>query len=107
VVVLIEGNENVADKVIIGDEDIKFTFQDPAFTELDIEYLRSLEYEVVSHPEAFERINEKTLVYAIHCYAEIYEKVARQGGGKIIVCTDVEEFGGPSSYVSATFKTCD
>jgi hypothetical protein len=60
---------------------------------------------VVADPEAFEKINEKTLVYAIHCYAEIYEKVARQGGGKIIVCTDVEEFGGRSSYVSsATLK---
>jgi hypothetical protein len=96
-----------SNEVFVGSQDIKVTFQDPAFTDLDIAFLNTLDFAVRTDPDAFELITEKTLVYAIHCYADVYEKVARRGGGKVIVCTDVEKFGGPSSYVlSDTQKWC-
>ncbi|EHL00154.1 hypothetical protein M7I_3922 [Glarea lozoyensis 74030] len=84
----------------LSSQELKVTFQDPAFTDLDIEFLSTLDFAVQTDPDAFELITEKTMVYAIHCYADIYEKVARRGGGKVIVCTDVEKFGGPSSSIS-------
>ncbi|CAG8980309.1 hypothetical protein HYALB_00013011 [Hymenoscyphus albidus] len=66
--------------------------QDPAFTSLDTEYLQKLEYTVLPDPEAFEHIDGNTLVYAIHCYANIYEKVGKRENAAVMICTDMEMF---------------
>jgi hypothetical protein len=48
---------------------------------------------VVEDPEAFGRITENSLVYAIHCYADVYKSVSEGPRPAIMVGTDVEKFG--------------
>jgi len=67
--------------------------QDPQFTALDKEFLTSLGYEVLSDPDAFARIMEGTLVYAIHCYADVYRTVNEGVKPRVLVGTDVQNFG--------------
>lgn len=66
--------------------------QDPAFTTLDTQFLQKLEYNVLPDPEAFEHIDGNSLVYAIHCYADIYEKVSKRENPAVMICTDMEMF---------------
>jgi hypothetical protein len=68
-------------------------FQDPQFTDTDKQLLRELGYEVVEDPEAFRHIEEESLVYALHCYADVYKKVSEQKRPALFIGTDVENFG--------------
>ncbi|TVY88647.1 hypothetical protein LAWI1_G006343 [Lachnellula willkommii] len=77
---------------IIG-EKIPAVFQEPQFTDTDKQLLRELGYEVVEDPKAFGDIEENSLVYAIHCYADVYKKVSEQKRPAIFIGTDVENFG--------------
>jgi len=53
----------------------------------------SLGYTVVDDPIAFSHIDEHTLIYAIHCYANVYAAVSRGPRPAILVGTDVGNFG--------------
>ena len=68
-------------------------FQDPQFTDLDKEFLSSLGYTVVDDPLAFEHITESSLVYAIHCYGQVYKSIADGPRPAVVIGTDVENFG--------------
>jgi len=62
---------------MVGSEKkLQCVFQDPAFTDLDKEFLKSLEYIVVDDPLAFGHITASTLVYGIHCYNEVFKSVS-------------------------------
>jgi hypothetical protein len=47
----------------------------------------------VEDPEAISKITGNTLVYAIHCYADVYMTVAEGPRPAMMVITDVENFG--------------
>jgi hypothetical protein len=83
-----------------GGEKLQCVFQDPQFTDLDKEFLTSLGYTVVDDPEAFSKITEHSLVYAIHCYADVYKSVSKGPRPAAMVGTDVENFGKFNTYVS-------
>ncbi|TVY43639.1 hypothetical protein LSUB1_G000997 [Lachnellula subtilissima] len=74
-------------------EKIPVVFQEPHFTDTDKQLLRELGYEVVEDPKAFGEIEENSLVYAIHCYADVYKKVSEQKRPAVFIGTDVENFG--------------
>ncbi|KAG0650536.1 hypothetical protein D0Z07_3035 [Hyphodiscus hymeniophilus] len=76
-----------------GERKLPCVFQDPQFTDLDKEFLSSLGYSVVEDPLAFGHITEKSLVYAIHCYAQVYKSVAEGPRPAVVIGTDVENFG--------------
>ncbi|TVY19587.1 hypothetical protein LARI1_G000756 [Lachnellula arida] len=78
---------------IIAGEKIPAVFQEPQFTDTDKQLLRELGYEAVEDPKAFGDIDENSLVYAIHCYADVYKKVSEQKRPAIFIGTDVENFG--------------
>ena len=58
----------------LGIEGVQIIQQDPAFTELDRQFLALRKQKVVADPDAFSEVKESTLVYAIHCYPDVYEK---------------------------------
>ncbi len=60
-------------------KEIQIIQQDPAFTPLDTSFLASLNHTVVDDPEAYSHIGPYTLVYAIHCYPEIYDNIRALG----------------------------
>ncbi|TAQ83050.1 hypothetical protein B7494_g8627 [Chlorociboria aeruginascens] len=68
-------------------------FQDPQFAATDTEFLTSLGYTVVEDPDAFSYIKENTLVYAIHCYARVYQSISEGPRPAILISTNVENFG--------------
>ncbi|KAL2074074.1 hypothetical protein VTL71DRAFT_7852 [Oculimacula yallundae] len=72
--------------------DMQVIFQDPQFTVLDKEFLASLGYKVVKDPEAFAEVGEGSLVYAIHCYADVYKSVAERPRPAVLIGTDVGNF---------------
>jgi hypothetical protein len=73
--------------------EVPITLQDPQFIDLDKEFLASLGYKVVDDPDAFKHITEATLVYAIHCYADVYKAVSEGPRPAVLIGTDVENFG--------------
>lgn len=82
-----------------GDDKLECIFQDPQFTDLDRQFLTSLGYTVVHDPEAIGKITVNTLVYAIHCYADVYMAVSEGPHPSVMVITDVENFGRFNVYV--------
>jgi len=75
------------------EKEIPTIFQDPQFTHTDKQLLHDLGYSVVEDPAAFGHIGESSLVYAIHCYADVYKKVSEQKRPAVFIGTDVENFG--------------
>lgn len=47
---------------------------------------------MVDDPLAFAHITEKSLVYAIHCYAQTYKSVSEGPRPALMIGTDVENF---------------
>ena len=72
---------------------VPFVFQDPQFTDLDQEFLGSLGYTVLQDPLAFGKVSHGSLVYAIHCYIEVYKSVSARPRPTMLVGTDVGNFG--------------
>ncbi|RDL41675.1 uncharacterized protein BP5553_01654 [Venustampulla echinocandica] len=79
-------------QIMAKEETISMIFQDPVFTDLDKEFLVTLGHQVVEDPAAFDQIDENTLVYAIHCYSDVYQKVSQAPKPAVLVSTDVELF---------------
>lgn len=73
---------------------LKITLQEPLFTPTDKTYLSSIpNYEIVNDPEAFTKITEGSLVYAIHCYAQVYKAISEGVRPAVLIGTDVGNFG--------------
>lgn len=79
--------------IFSGGTKLPVILQDPQFTDLDKEFLASLGYAVADDPEAFKLITEDTLVYAIHCYANVYKAVSEGPRPASLIGTDVGNFG--------------
>ncbi|KAF4627285.1 hypothetical protein G7Y89_g10870 [Cudoniella acicularis] len=79
--------------ILAGEEKIHIVFQDPIYTDMDKQLLCHLGHQVVEDPAGFESIGEDTLVYAIHCYGDVYRKVAEGIKPAILICTDLDNFG--------------
>ena len=58
---------------------------------------------MVEDPDAIGEITDNTLVYAIHCYADVYMAVSEGPCPSMIVMTDIENFGRFNVYVDAWF----
>jgi hypothetical protein len=78
---------------VLGAKGIEVVLQDPQFTDLDKEFLGGMGYKVVDDPDAFRSITGDSLVYAIHCYVDVYKAIS--GGPKpaLLIGTDIENFG--------------
>lgn len=69
------------------------TFQDPIYTDMDKEFLTSRGQYVVEDPAGFQEIDEDTLVFAIHCYGDVYKKMSESKKPAVLICTDMDNFG--------------
>jgi hypothetical protein len=58
----------------------------------------------VEDPEAIGKVTDSALVYAIHCYADVYMAVAKGPQPAMMVITDVENFGRFNVYVKAALS---
>lgn len=58
---------------------------------------------MVEDPEAIGKIGSSSLVYAIHCYANVYLAVSEGPRPSIMVVTDVGNFGRFNVYVHMRF----
>ncbi|KAM3065834.1 hypothetical protein ACMFMF_010763 [Clarireedia jacksonii] len=76
-----------------GSEKIQCIHQDPQFTDIDKEFLQSLGGTVVDDPAAFSHVTEDSLVYAIHCYAPVYKTISEGPRPKVVIGTDIDNFG--------------
>lgn len=76
----------------LGLEDVSVVQQDLAFTKLDVEFLSSLtlKQSVVEDPKAFNIVAEESLVYAVHCYLQIYDKVRKVAIPAILIGNDLD-----------------
>ncbi|KAN0089012.1 hypothetical protein V8E51_019272 [Hyaloscypha variabilis] len=85
---------------ILGTEgmELEVVLQDPQFTELDKEFLGGLGYKVVQDPEGFKEVKEGTLVYAIHCYVDVYRAISEGPRPSLLIGTDVGNFARFESF---------
>ena len=51
--------------------------QDPAFTDHDKEFLSTFKHTVASDPKGYAKVTKKSLVYAIHCYPDVYDGIRK------------------------------
>lgn len=79
-------------RLLAKGETVPTIFQDPVFTDLDREFLVASGHQVLEDPAAFKQIDENTLVYAIHCYSDVYENVSQAPKPAVLISTDVELF---------------
>lgn len=68
--------------------------QDPQYTDVDTQFLTTLGLIVVKDPEAFQMLSKHSLVFAVHCYRDLYCAVAQVTRPTIIVGTVFENFRG-------------
>lgn len=61
------------------DKSIPVVQQDPAFTDLDKDFLHGEDFKhtVVSDPEGYSKVTENSLIYAIHCYPDVYDGIRK------------------------------
>lgn len=88
---IVDGLDSGAERQIV--------FQDPQFTRMDKEFLTSLGYKIKEDPEAFAEVGKGSLVYAIHCYAQVYKSIAERPRPAVLVGTDVGNFARFDAYV--------
>ena len=55
-------------------------------------------YKIKEDPEAFAEVGEGSLVYAIHCYAQVYKSIAERPRPAILIGTDVGNFARFDAY---------
>ncbi|PQE08474.1 Sensitivity To Red Light Reduced-like SRR1 protein [Rutstroemia sp. NJR-2017a BBW] len=84
---------------------IQCIHQDPQFTDTDKEFLQTLEGTVVDDPAAFGHVTEDSLVYAIHCYAPVYTTISEGPKPKVVIGTDIDNFGRLNLTGSRTQKS--
>lgn len=66
--------------------------QDPQYVKMDNEFLSHLGWTTVENPKAFEMIGLNSLVFAVHCYQNLYCTIARGCKPAILVGTKFERF---------------
>lgn len=77
---------------ILGIESVPRFAQEPHFTELDKQFMKSAGYETVEDPEAFAKVNVNSLVFAVHCYPALYQSISRQGQPALLIGNDLNEY---------------
>ncbi|KAH7395941.1 hypothetical protein BKA64DRAFT_73404 [Cadophora sp. MPI-SDFR-AT-0126] len=93
---IVDGLESNTERQIV--------FQDPQFTRMDKEFLTTLGYKIVEDPDAFAEVGEGSLVYAIHCYAQVYKSVAERPRPAVLIGTDVGNFARFDASEDTTAK---
>lgn len=71
-------------------QDLRLLAQEPNTTVLDKEFLKSMKFESVDDPSGVEQIDSETLVFAVHCYADLYSQVGKQPQAAVLIASDVE-----------------
>ena len=51
--------------------------QDPAFTDLDKDFLATFNHKVADDPQGYKFVTSTSLVYAIHCYPDVYDGIRK------------------------------
>ncbi|TQS39455.1 hypothetical protein Golomagni_00019 [Golovinomyces magnicellulatus] len=74
------------------DKAVPVAVQDPQYLELDEEFISSLGWTVVRDPKAFGLIGENSLVFAIHCYWEIYHSIIKASKPSVLIGTKMNNF---------------
>lgn len=67
--------------------------QEPRFTDLDTSLLESMGCEVVDHPQAFQYINQNTLIYAIHCALQLLWNVKEKADPALLIVNNLRDKG--------------
>jgi len=65
--------------------------QDPRSTDLDRSFLEPMGCELVDHPEAFQHVNQKSLVYAIHCAFQLIWEVKERANPALLICNNLRD----------------
>ncbi len=65
--------------------------QEPRFTDLDRSLLESMGCEVVNHPQAFEHVNQNSLVYAIHCAFQLLWNIKEMADPALLIVNDLRD----------------
>lgn len=76
----------------LGDIPVPIVVQDPQYVKTDEEFLSHLGWTVVESPEAFQRIGFNSLVFAVHCYRDLYCTIANGCRPAILIGTKLENF---------------
>ncbi|CCU77159.1 hypothetical protein BGHDH14_bgh02760 [Blumeria hordei DH14] len=77
---------------ILGPE-IPVVVQDPQYTEIDETFLSKRGWRVVKDPQAFDLVCESSLVFAVHCYKEVYKSIANKNKGPaVLIGTKMDNF---------------
>ena len=73
---------------------VEILFQDPGFNDLDIEFLQSfVGYKVIKTLEAYNRMTENTLLYALGNYDDIAYHAFRVAEPCLFIGNDLKEWG--------------
>ncbi|KAL9640114.1 MAG: hypothetical protein Q9164_000501 [Protoblastenia rupestris] len=70
----------------------EIVFQDPAFTNSDINYLESLGFTVLDSPHGFDRIDPNTFLFAPHLESNIYALALQNDLPALSLGSEVEAF---------------
>ena len=66
--------------------------QEPRATALDNEFLKSQGLQTLEDPEAFGKIDTKSLVFAVHCYPQLYRAILNQPHPVILIANDLSAY---------------
>lgn len=70
--------------------DLKQIAQEPGATALDKEFLKSKGFESLDDPQGIENIDGETLVFAVHCYADLYQQIGKGSQPVVLIASDIE-----------------
>lgn len=59
--------------------------QDPAFTDLDKEFLSTFKHTVAPDLAGYKSVTERSLVYAIHCYPDVYDGIRKMATPAMLI----------------------
>ncbi|KAG9241849.1 hypothetical protein BJ878DRAFT_205997 [Calycina marina] len=70
--------------------DVPIVFQDPAFSDIDREFLASIGYKVVNAPDGWMSVGPYSLVYGIHCYNDVLSSVVEDSRPAMMIRNTVD-----------------
>lgn len=62
---------------------------------------------MVEDPAALEFVTESSLVYAIHCYVELYQAVSEKALPAMVIMNDLEQYGSSGKSLEAMVEECE
>lgn len=74
----------------LGLPNLKQVAQEPCATALDKEFLKGKGIESLDDPQGIDHIDEETLVFAVHCYADLYQQIGKASLPVVLIASDIE-----------------